>query len=140
MQIELVLEAEFHNTPPICNIRSKYGAATFTLLEEKNNLVKSDFDLQEDDFIEIEFHNKDDHDDNVIKIKKLKIDSIDLQHFIFNGIFTPIYNNEWYEKQNPKPPATYSPCTELRHKGTWKINIKLPIWKFMMEKWIKDER
>ena len=77
---------------------------------------------------------------NVVVIKKIIIDDIDLQHFIYRGSFTPRYNPEWFEKQDPKPPTSYSPCTELRHTGVWKMDTHAPIWEMLMKEWLNDKK
>lgn len=128
----------YKNTPPECVFSSHNSSFKQSL--SHNNKLFLDLDLRHNDEIRIEFINKDAIDDNVVLIKKILIDDIDLQHYIYHGSFTPKYNTEWFDKQNPKPPLIYCPCTELRHNGTWVIEIKLPIWKMIMNRWIDDER
>ena len=140
MQIKLTLNADYKETPPRCRIYSKHSDNQVELNNNGSNLVECDFHLDIEDFIKIEFHNKDDQDDNTIMIQKIVVDGIDLQHFIYGGSFSPIYNKEWFDKQDPKPPLSYCPCTELRHNGTWVMEIKLPIWKMIMNRWVDDER
>ena len=139
MQVDLTLIANYKNTAPICLVYSSMTSQTF-ILDQKENFISTEIQFNNQDSINIKFVNKDDNDDNTIEINKIKLDGIDLQHFIYEGSFSPIYNKEWFEKQNPKPPLVYSPCTELRHNGNWSLNINLPIWKMIMNKWIADER
>jgi len=139
MQIKIVLDTEYKNTAPICSIGSLMEEKDF-VLRNKHNEICCDLSILDNDCLHLKFLNKDDADDNVVFIKKIMIDEIDLQHFIFKGSFKPIYNLDWFNKQEPKPPIVYSPCTELRHNGTWKLKIKKPIWKMMLENWMNDER
>jgi hypothetical protein len=139
MQVDLTLTADYKDIAPICRVCSSITSQTFRL-DQKQNSISTEIQFKNEDSINIEFVNKDDNDDNTVEILKVKLDGIDLQHFIYEGSFSPIYNKEWFEKQNPKPPLIYSPCTELRHNGTWSLNIKLPVWKMIMNKWIADER
>ena len=139
MQVKLLLDTEYKKTAPTCSIGSTTNEKQFTL-REKTCTIACDLPFLPEDQLYIKFTNKDDLDDNVIVIKKIYIDGIDLQHFILKGIFTPIYNMDWYNKQSVKPPKTYSPCTELRHNGVWQLGIKKPIWKMMLENWMNDER
>lgn len=138
MKIEINLDCSFDKTPPICIFGSKHNSIEQTL--QRTNNVVFDFDIEAEDFLSIDFINKDDMDDNVVYIKKVLVDSIDLQHFLLNGTFTPRYNMDWFAEQNPKPPLVYVPCTELRHGGVWQINLTTPIWKMIMEEWLNDKK
>ena len=104
------------------------------------NLLEKELPIDTRDKLKIEFINKDDYDDNVIEIKELTIDGINLQHLIYKGEFRPNYNQDWFSKQEKKPPLVYCPCTELRHNGTWHLDISRPIWKMIMEEWKNDDR
>ena len=139
MQVKLLLDTQYNITAPICSVGSTTNEKQFTL-QDKNCTIDCDLPFLPEDQLSIKFTNKDDFDDNVVFIKKIYIDGIDLQHFILKGIFTPIYNMDWYNKQTVKPPLTYNPCTELRHNGVWKLDIKKPIWKMMLDNWMNDER
>tara|TARA_R100000027_G_scaffold64924_1_gene58906 strand:- start:172 stop:591 length:420 start_codon:yes stop_codon:yes gene_type:complete len=139
MEVKLLLDTEYNKTAPTCSIGSTTNEKQFTL-REKTCTIACDLPFLPEDQLYIKFTNKDDLDDNVIVIKKIYIDDIDLQHFILKGTFEPIYNMDWFNKQSVKPPKTYSPCTELRHNGVWRLDIKKPIWKMMLENWMNDER
>ena len=138
MKIEINLNCNFDRTPPICVFRSKHNSREQIL--QKTNVVELDFAIEPQDFLSIHFINKDDRDDNVVIIKKILVDNIDLQHFLLKGKFTPEYNMDWYNNQDPKPPSVYAPCTELRHGGVWEIQLKTPIWKMIMEEWLNDKK
>lgn len=138
MLIGIKFRAEYNSVPPICTIRTKKTSHTITL--SKTDMFEQDFYVEETDVLEIEFTNKDGQDDNVVHIDSISIDEINQQHYIYQGVFYPQYDREWLESQTQPPPAQYSPCTELRLKGVWKYNIKTPIWKMLMEKWLNDDR
>jgi len=139
MQINLTLESTFKNTTPICNIMTNKESVQM-ICSKKTNKFEIDLAMDTTDKLRIEFINKDDHDDNVVEIKELSIDGINLQHFIYKGEFRPRYNQDWFSKQEIKPPLVYCPCTELRHNGTWQMNISQPIWKMIMQGWMNDDR
>lgn len=138
MRIEIKLDCTYKNTAPVCQFSSTKNIIRKTLTQ-KNDVVLN-FDVEKHDMLKIDFINKDDNDDNVVIIKKIIMDDIDLQHFIYRGSFTPRYNPEWIEKQYPKPPTSYSPCTELRHAGVWKMDIHTPIWEMLMKEWMNGKR
>lgn len=138
MKVDIHVDCVYRNTKPQC----VFSCVTDSInkLLDHSNIVSLNFDLQSKDEIKIEFTNKDEQDDNVVIIKKIVVDDIDLQHYIYHGSFEPKYNKDWYAKQQVKPPRVYSPCTELRHNGVWNIKIETPVWKMIMNKWIQDER
>ena len=138
MKINIHINCTYKNTAPMCQFSSTKNIITKTLTQ-KNDVVLN-FNMEKLDTLKIDFINKDDNDDNVVIIKKIIMDDIDLQHFIYHGSFTPRYNPEWFEKQDPKPPTSYSPCTELRHAGVWKMDIHAPIWEMLMKEWLNDKR
>lgn len=138
MKVDVHIDCLFKKTKPECVFSC--GATSYKKTLDETNVVALDFEIQKQDQIQIEFINKDEQDDNVVMIKKLLLDDIDIQHYIYHGSFEPIYNMDWYNKQVVKPPKVYRPCTELRHNGVWKIQVRTPVWKMIMEKWINDER
>ena len=139
MQINLTLESTFKNTAPICNILTNKESVQM-ICNKKTNKFEIDLAMEKTDKFRIEFINKDGHDDNVVDIKELSIDGINLQHFIYKGEYRPEYNQHWFDRQEIKPPEVYCPGTELRHNGTWHMDISQPIWKMIMEGWLDDDR
>ena len=139
MKVEFFINCSFNKTAPVCEFFSNNNNVSYVLDEFENN-IKTNFQFDKTDFLGIRFLNKDDDDDNIVFIKRILVDDIDLQHFIFQGLFEPIYNKSWYNKQKIKPPKIYKPCTELRHNGEWVLDINLPIWKMIMNFWINDEK
>ena len=138
MKIEIGLKADYKRTKPVCRIYSQNSS--HQVVVEHESTFTGDFNLDESDTLNIEFMNKDDLDDNVIHIDQVLVDDINLQHFIYEGEFFPQYEPNWLKKQKESPPGSYKPCTELRLKGIWKLQINTPIWKMIMEKWLNDER
>ena len=139
MKISLIIFATFQKTAPNIKITTNKDSTELEL-KQGENLLDVNLNIESEDNISLTFLNKDDMDNNIVEIKKILIDDIDLQHFIFEGIFTPIYNNEWYNSLDIKPPKFYQPGTEMRHNGSWVLPIKTPIWKMLMERWIDDQK
>jgi hypothetical protein len=131
MLFEINLSAEFTKTAPIIVISSSLSSSNQTLKKGFNKLFLN-FDFDKNDILSVHFLNKDDKDDNIVEIKNIIIDSIDLRHYIFEGEFTPIYNKLWYDSLSVKPPKSYKPGTIMRHSGIWTIPIHTPIWQMVM--------
>ena len=138
MKVKINFRSQYQNTKPVCKVFTQ--KTTYTTEVEKQHRFEQDFDLQQNDTLNIEFVNKDGIDDNVVHIDEISIDDINLQHYIYEGEFWPEYDSKWLELQTTAPPESYQPCTELRLKGIWKFNIITPIWKMIMEKWLNDKR
>jgi hypothetical protein len=69
--------------------------------------------------------------DTFIDLKKLEIDDINLQHFILKGKYYPRYDENFYREFSP--PNFYQPGTTMYHNGVFVLDIKTPIWKFLMD-------
>jgi len=138
MKIKIVLKSQFKKIVPEVEISTTNNI--YKTLLDTDTIFEKEFNLQQKDVLKINFLNKDGVDDNIIFIKSIEIDEINLQHYIHDGIFYPEYDQNWLAQQIQIPPTFYKPCTELRLKGTWHLNIQLPIWKMIMEKWLNDNR
>lgn len=139
MKAQFTFRPIYKNTAPCIRISSAKSSHVETLTQEKHT-VDCDLDFNSVDTIKIEFLNKDDYDDNVVNIDKIELDGINLQHFILEGVYEPIYNQDWFDSQEVKPPLKFCPGTEMRHLGTWSYTITSPVWKHLMNCWLKDER
>ena len=93
MKVDIHVDCVYRNTKPQC----VFSCATDSInkLLDHSNIVSLNFDLQSKDEIKIEFTNKVEQDDNVVIIKKIVVDDIDLQHYIYHGSFEPKYNKDW---------------------------------------------
>lgn len=138
MKIKIFFKSQFKKVVPEVEISTKYNI--YKTLLDNDTIFEKEFNLQQKDTLKINFLNKDGVDDNIIFIESIEIDEINLQHYIYDGIFYPEYDQNWLAQQTQTPPTFYKPCTELRLKGTWHLNIQLPVWKMIMEKWLNDNR
>ena len=138
MKVKIVFNAKFKKIKPKLFVGSENNS--FNVELEKQTVFEEEFDLVPKDTLLIEFLNKCGVEDNIVFIKSIEIDGINLQHYIYDGTFFPEYDQDWLQKQTVTPPNFYKPCTELRVKGEWKLGITTPIWKMIMEKWLHDDR
>lgn len=138
--LEVIIEFDVRYTAVIPEVRlfSSIDSCNVKLLHSGEYRCQLNFNPE--CLIGVEFLNKDDIDDNWVEIKKIKIDNIDFQHFIFKGKFYPIYNPLWFESQKIKPPEFYCPGTQMRHAGKWVLPVTIPIFKTILNQWLNDER
>ena len=131
MKVDVKLKATFDKVAPIVVFSTNLSKHT-EKLELGEKTYSCDLDFSDKDEFKIEFLNKDDRDDNVVELTQLVIDHVDLEHYIYQGTFTPVYNEKWVESLENKPPSYYRPGTMMRHKGIWSIYVDNPVWKTMM--------
>lgn len=138
MKVNIALESHYTNCIPKVNIGTSLDCEQ---IEVKDSAVYTlELPSASSDMLWVEFVNKCDADDNWIEIKKIELDDINLEHFIFNGRFYPRYNPDWFAKQATQPPEFYCPGTQIRLGGQWQLPIKIPVYKTVLDFWINDER
>lgn len=138
LDVGVNVDAVYTNTAPAIRIFSSIDFKEFEVVESTE--IQCQLNFSHNCQIGVEFLNKDDVDDNWIEIKSIKIDTINLQHFIFKGKFYPTYNKNWYESQLETPPNFYCPGTQMRHNGIWVLPIAVPVFKTILNQWLYDNR
>ena len=90
--------------------------------------------------IGVEFLNKNNDDNNWLEIKKICIDNIDLEHFIFKGKFYPVYDPARLATLTQPPPEFYCPGTQMLEAGKWILPVTVPVFKTILNQWLDDEQ
>ena len=97
--------------------------------------INDDIELRPIDEVRIYFYDKihinNSDKDTYIDLKKIEIDDINLQHFVLKGKYYPSYDENFYREFSP--PDFYQPGTTMYHNGVFVLEIKTPIWKFLMD-------
>lgn len=138
MHIEIEIDPHYVECVPDIRIGTNNDSVVIHAVDSRTHSVELHTAAQ--DIVCVEFLNKSTAENNWFEIKKIKFDGIDMQHFIFHGKFYPVYNPEWAAEQHPAPPEFYCPGTQLNHAGTWKMPVRLPIFKTLLDFWTNDER
>ena len=139
MKTEIKFSAFYKDRKPCIDVETSIDGRKDIILDSSEKTIALDINYKNIDNLKIKFKNKCDNENNSIKIISLKLDDIDMQHFIYQGKFYPEYNKNWYDQQTNKPPLFYKPGTEMRHNGVWILETKTPIWKMVMDQWLTDE-
>lgn len=74
--------------------------------------------------------------DQLLHIKYIEIDEIDIGALIYEGIYTPIYPEPWTSQQTKmgnKPPETIKNSPDLGHNGTWSLSFSSPFYMWLLE-------
>ena len=82
-----------------------------------------------------------DNDGNILKdqllcIKSIEIDELDLGALVYEGIYTPEYPEPWHSQQktlgNP-PPLLFNNCDNMGHNGEWEFKFSSPFYMWLLE-------
>jgi len=75
--------------------------------------------------------------DQLLHIKSIEIDEIDLGGLIYEGIYTPIYPEPWYTQQvsaGNTLEKSFKNVTAMGHNGTWTLAFESPFYMWLLEK------
>lgn len=136
--IEIVLENEIVCGNPKISISSKQSTHTITVgCINGTQTIIADLELAAYDTIEItlldRIHNNNSEKQTTVEILDLYIDDINLQHLIFDGVLYPHYDLNFVKQFDP--PRSYCPGTKFHNNGVYELDIKLPIHKYIVDRY-----
>jgi len=76
--------------------------------------------------------------DQILHIKSISIDHIDLDTLLYKGIYKPRYPQQWFQEQidnNIVVPETIPKCLDLGHNGTWSFKFSAPFYDWWLLEW-----
>ena len=74
--------------------------------------------------------------DQLLHIKYIEIDEIDLGALVYDGVYTPNYPEQWVSQQRLLGnilPKTIKNATSLGHNGTWTFSFTSPFYMWLLE-------
>ena len=74
--------------------------------------------------------------DQLLHIKSIEIDEIDLGALLFEGVYRPNYPEPWATQQREAGhniPETLKNSTDLGHNGTWTFSFTSPFYMWLLE-------
>ena len=74
--------------------------------------------------------------DQLVCIKGIEIDEIDIASLVFEGTYTPDYPEPWATQQRAKGitlPVSFKEATRLGHNGTWEFKFSSPFYLWLLE-------
>jgi len=74
--------------------------------------------------------------DQLLHIKSIEIDDIDLGHLVYEGIYTPDYPEPWATQQRASGQdltESFKNVTKMGHNGTWSLTFKSPFYMWLLE-------
>jgi len=151
LKFKIQLYAQYWDKPPIADIcvgeQSKFKQE-ITGTQENPTLIEFFHDLNEGQEYKFIIHrsNKDDSQtvlennqivkDQLLFIKSIEIDEIDLGGLIYEGLHYPEYPEPWASQQKKEGkllPVTVKNVTSMGHNGRWELKFTSPFYMWLLE-------
>ena len=74
--------------------------------------------------------------DQLLHIKSIEIDEIDIGALIYNGLYTPQYPEPWASEQTKagvELPKSFKNVTAMGHNGQWELKFTSPFYMWLLE-------
>jgi hypothetical protein len=74
--------------------------------------------------------------DQLLHIKLIEIDEIDIGALVYEGVYTPKYPEPWYSQQvsaDNTPEKSFKNVTVMGHNGTWTLAFESPFYMWLLE-------
>jgi hypothetical protein len=74
--------------------------------------------------------------DQLLHIKSIEIDDVDIGNLVFEGVYTPEYPEPWYSQQikaNKTPEKSFKNVTSMGHNGIWEFKFQSPFYMWLLE-------
>jgi len=151
LKFKIKLYAQYWDKPPVAEImigdQSRFKQE-ITGTEQNPNVIEVYHDLEEGKEYKIVIHrtNKDDSQtvvdnnqiikDQLLFIKSIEIDEIDLGGLIYEGLYHPQYPEPWASEQKQagkQLPVSFKNVTSMGHNGRWEITFTSPFYMWLLE-------
>ncbi len=74
--------------------------------------------------------------DQLLHIKSIEIDEIDIGALVYEGVYKPNYPEPWATQQakaGNKLPETFKNVNRIGHNGTWTFTFESPFYMWLLE-------
>jgi len=74
--------------------------------------------------------------DQLLHIKRIEVDEINIGALVFEGVYTPQYPEPWATQQRASGnelQEEFKNCTNLGHDGEWKFSFSSPFYIWLLE-------
>ena len=151
LKFRLELWAEHWDKKPIAEIKinteSKFRAE-IAGTEDNPTLIEFDHEFVEGEKYDLQIvrSNKDSKQtvvengeivkDQLLNIKSIEIDEIDIGGLVYEGVYTPEYPEPWATQQRQsgtKMPESFKNVTKMGHNGTWSLQFESPFYMWLLE-------
>ena len=151
LKFKLELYATYWNKPPIAEIKiadKTYFKDKITSTKQNPTKIEFEHTLENDkshtlNIIrtgkteqETVLENNTIIKDQLLNIKYMEIDEIDLGSLTYEGVYTPEYPERWATQQRDKGvnlPKSFKNVTQIGHNGIWTFNFTSPFYMWLLE-------
>ncbi len=74
--------------------------------------------------------------DQLLHIKGIEIDEIDIGSLVYEGVYHPFYQEPWATEQREAGvnlPKSYKNVTHMGHDGEWRFKFSSPFYQWLLE-------
>jgi len=74
--------------------------------------------------------------DQMLNIKSIEIDEIDIGSLVYEGVYSPEYAEPWASQQKLagiELPETFKNVTQMGHNGEWRFSFKSTFYMWLLE-------
>ena len=151
LKFKLELYATMWDKPPIADIKineKSYFKEEIASTKDKPTIIEFEHELEEGKSYNLIIHrlgknktqtiveNEKIVKDQLLQIKSIEIDEIDLGSLIYEGVYKPNYPEPWASQQakaGNKLPETLKNVTQMGHNGTWTLSFTSPFYMWLLE-------
>ena len=151
LRFKIELYATMWNKPPVADIRvdgKSYFNKEITSTEDKPTIIDFELELEEGKAYNFTINRsgKDKREtivdngkivkDQLLHIKSIEIDEIDIGSLVYEGTYKPEYPEPWASQQAEKGnklPETLKNVTQMGHNGTWTFTFTSPFYMWLLE-------
>lgn len=151
LKFKLELYATMWDKPPVAEIlinNKSYFKQEISATEDKPHLIEfeQEFEVDKPYSIIIDRSGKDKTQtvikdgkitkDQLLHIKFIAIDEIDIGGLVYEGVYKPTYPEPWATQQvdaGNKLPETLKNVTQMGHNGTWTFTFESPFYMWLLE-------
>ena len=151
LKFKLELYATMWNKPPVADIKineKSYFKEEITSTKDKPTIVEFEHEFEENKSsnLIINRSGKDKNQtivdnekiikDQLLHIKSIEIDEIDVSSLVYEGVYKPEYPEPWATQQKQagnKLPETLKNVTQMGHNGTWTFTFTSPFYMWLLE-------
>ena len=152
LKFKLELFATMWDKPPHAEIivgGKSYYKGDITSTEDNPTLIEFEADLEEDKKYDLIINRSgksmnqtivnekgDILKDQMLHIKRIEIDEIDLGALVFTALYTPQYPEPWATQQaeaGKELKEAFTNVTQMGHNGEWKFSFSTPFYMWLLE-------
>jgi len=152
LKFKVELFSTMWDKPPHAEIivgGKSYYKGDITSTEDNPTLIEFEADLEEDKKYDLIINRSgkginqtivnekgDILKDQMLHIKRIEIDEIDLGALVFTALYTPQYPEPWATQQaeaGKELKEAFTNVTQMGHNGEWKFSFSTPFYMWLLE-------